>query len=204
VSGGEVVVVATGTANTASVAAAFERLGRRVRVEDRAGEVRDAGRVVLPGVGALAAAMERLEGLELAPVLRERVEAGRPTLAICLGLQLLSEESEESPGVGGLGVLPGRVERLRGEVRLPHLGWNRVSAEPGCELLEDGYAAFAHGYALREAPPGWRAARCVHGEPFVAALERGAVLACQFHPELSGAYGAALLERWLERGGASC
>lgn len=200
----ETVVVATGTANLASVSAALERLGQRVRLVDRPSEVLAAERVVLPGVGSLSAAMERLEGLELAPALRERIAQGLPTLAICLGLQLLAEASEESPGVPGLAAFEGRVEELRGDVRLPHLGWNRVEVDDSCELLRSGYACFANGYALPRAPRGWSAATCSHGSAFVAALERGPVLACQFHPELSGAYGSALLGRWLERGGVSC
>ncbi|HEX6853472.1 MAG TPA: imidazole glycerol phosphate synthase subunit HisH [Candidatus Polarisedimenticolaceae bacterium] len=195
---GVVHVVRTGTANLASVLAALERAGARPRVTADPAEVASAPIVVLPGVGAFGAAMENLS--ELAPVLADRVRAGRPTLGICLGLQLLGEGSDETPGVVGLGVVPRRAERLRGEVRVPQLGWNRVTAQPGCALLEDGYAYYANSYAWSApAPEGWAAAVTEHGVSFLAAVERGAVLACQFHPELSGAWGAALLSRWLAR-----
>lgn len=197
-------VVRTGTANLASVLAALERAGAAPRLTADAGEIASAPIVVLPGVGAFGAAMENLRGL--APVLADRVRSGLPTLGICLGLQLLGEGSDESPGVAGLGIVPKRAERLRGDVRVPQLGWNRVAAGPGCSLLEDGYAYYANSYAWpAPAPEGWAAAATEHGARFVAAVERGAVLACQFHPELSGAWGAGLLSRWLARAKeASC
>src|SRR6266550_1970330 len=102
------------------------------------------------------------------------------------------------PGVAGLGVIPGICRRLPEDVRVPHLGWNAVTAA-GEGLVATGVAAFANSYALREAPAGWVPAWTTHGVRFVAALEQSGerLLACQFHPELSGAYGAALLERWL-------
>jgi imidazole glycerol phosphate synthase glutamine amidotransferase subunit len=197
-------VVKTGTANLASVLAALERAGAAARVTSDPAEVASAAVVVLPGVGAFGAAMENLRGL--ASPLADRVRTGRPTLGICLGLQLLGERSAETPGVAGLGIVPKRAERLRGAVRVPQLGWNRVTAGPGCALLQDGYAYYANSYAWpAPAPDGWAAATTEHGTRFLAAVERGAVLACQFHPELSGAWGAALLARWLARAEeASC
>lgn len=193
-----VVVVRTGAANIASVLAGLARAGAAGEVTTDPEIVRAAERLVLPGVGAFGATMARLK--PLAAILRERVEAGRPTLAVCLGLQLLCESSEESPGVAGLGVVPRRIERFPGTVRVPQLGWNRVEAG-GCSLIESGHAYYANSYRLAKAPAGWGAATSIHGGRFVAALERGAVLACQFHPELSGPWGIALLRRWLE---ASC
>ncbi len=197
-----VVVVRTGTANTASVLAGLERCGVQPCLSDQPGEVAAAWAVVLPGVGAFAAVMQRLHELDLTTVLRERIAAGRPTLGICLGLQVLAGSSEESPGVAGLGVLPVAVTRFNGTVRVPQLGWNSVEAEAGCRLLSDGAAYFANSYRLTEVPPGWSGAWSVHGEPFVAALERGSVLACQLHPELSGDWGHDLLRRWLAAAGA--
>ena len=127
-----------------------------------------------------------------------RVESGRPTLAICLGLQLLVDASDEAPGQPGLGVISGRVGRFPSGVKVPQLGWNRVMAEPSCRLLGSGTAYFANSYRLEGIPEGWSAATSEHGGTFVAGLERGAVLACQFHPELSGEWGEGVLRRWIE------
>ncbi|MCA9542832.1 MAG: imidazole glycerol phosphate synthase subunit HisH [Myxococcales bacterium] len=161
--------------------------------------VRAADRVVLPGVGALAAAMESLGPSGLGQAVAERVAAGRPTLTVCLGLQLLLDGSAESPGVSALGCVPGHATRFQGDgLRVPHLGWNKVQPAAGAKLLTEGYAYFAHSYKLDQAPAGWTPAWTTHGQPFVAAMERGPVVACQFHPELSGAWGLGLLTRWLE------
>jgi cyclase len=161
--------------------------------------VRRAPRLVVPGVGAFAAARAGLESAGLWGPLRERIEAGLPTLVVCLGLQLLCAGSEESPGVPGLGVVGEQVRRFPSAVRVPQLGWNLVEASPACRWLESGHAYFANSYHLPSAPAGWAAAMATHGVPFVAAMEWGAVLACQFHPELSGAWGLALIERWLHQ-----
>lgn len=192
----------TGTANTASAIAALRRVGAAPVLTTDASWVRDADRLVLPGVGAFAAAMDELSRAGLIDALRERLSAGRPTLCICLGLQLLAESSEESPGARGLGVMAGaRVTRLAppAPLRVPQLGWNLVSAAPGGRFLtEAGHAYYANSFALHEAPAGWACATTEHGARFVAAAEREGVLACQFHPELSGAWGLALIERWMK------
>jgi imidazole glycerol phosphate synthase glutamine amidotransferase subunit len=201
----KVLVVPTGTANMASVLAGLARAGARARVASDPAEVLGCDRLVLPGVGALGAAVQRLSQDGLIESLTSRLRAGRPTLAVCLGLQILCESSAESPGVRGLAVFAGRAEKFDKTVRVPHMGWNRVEADSGCRLIESGYAYFANSYRLADAPAGWNAAFSEHGGRFIAALERGCVLACQFHPELSGAWGLALLRRWLDKtGGASC
>jgi imidazole glycerol-phosphate synthase subunit HisH len=197
VSAREVIVVPTGTANLASVRAAFDRLGARSRLAEDAAMIEDAAYVVLPGVGSFGAAMAGLREAVLDRAIIARVEAGRPTLAMCVGLQVLFETSDESPDATGLAAFPGRVGRFAESVRVPQFGWNRVVPEPGCRLLEPGYAYFANSYRVLEAP-GCTVATAEHGGRFVAALERGGVLACQFHPELSGAYGHELIGRWLD------
>ena len=193
----QVRIVPTGTANLASVAAAFRRLGAEPLLCEDPAEVARASHVMLPGVGAFGAAMARLRDRGLDRALRDRIEADRPTMAICVGHQLLFAESEESPGVAGLGVLEAGVGRFPAHVRCPQFGWNEIEAGEDALLLEEGWAYFANGYRAVEAP-GWRVATAEHGGRFVAAMERGRVIGCQFHPELSGAYGAALLSRWLE------
>jgi imidazole glycerol-phosphate synthase subunit HisH len=193
----EVVIVPTGTANIASVLAAFRRLGAESRVGEDPAEVARAPHVMLPGVGAFGAAMQRLVEHGLDRALRERIEADRPTIAICVGHQLLFETSDENPGVRGLGLAKGDVGRFPDGVRIPQFGWNEVRPAEDARLLEGGYAYFANSYRATEAP-AWTVARATHGGPFVAAMERGNVIGCQFHPELSGAYGEALLARFLE------
>ena len=198
-SGPEVVIVPTGTANIASVLAAFRRLGAAPRVSEERAAIAGASHVMLPGVGAFGASMARLVELGLDGVLRERIAADRPTMAICVGHQLLFETSDESPGARGLGVVPGHVGRFEGDVRVPQFGWNAVQAGEDANLIEDGWAYFANSYRATEAP-GWTVAWATHGGRYVAAMERGKVVTCQFHPELSGAYGEALLSRFLELG----
>lgn len=190
-------VVSTGVANVASVLAAFRRLGSEPLEIDTPDAIRSAENLVLPGVGAFAAAMQALQARGLVEPLCERIRKGRPTLAICLGLQLFSAESEESLGVAGLGLWPDRVLRLRSQ-RVPQLGWNRVNAAKDSRYLENGYAYYANSYCLEAEPLGWKASWSNHDGNLIAAVERDGVLACQFHPELSGAWGEDLLRRWLE------
>ena len=193
----EVFVVRTGTANLASVLAGFQRIGVGAHLTDSAEIAREAELLVLPGVGAFGAAADSLRRGGLMGALSDRVRRGRPLLAICLGLQLLFEESEESPGARGLGILPGRVGRFPSGVRVPQLGWNLVEPDPACRLLTRSPAYFANSYRATEVPEGWSAAYADHGGRFIAAIERGSLLACQFHPELSGTWGRDLLRRWL-------
>lgn len=194
---GEVVIVDSGVANLASVQAAFGRLGVETRIAADPGAVRAASHVVIPGVGAFGAGISALRARNLDVAIHDAVDAGKPVLAICLGMQLLCDGSAESPGAGGLGVIHGSCERLPDEYRVPHLGWNPVVADESCRTLETMEASFANSFALRSAPDGWSAAWATHGTPFVAALERGRILACQFHPELSGGPGLALIDRWV-------
>jgi glutamine amidotransferase len=195
--GREVIVLPTGVANVASVLAAFRRLGALPRLAEEQGAVRAAERVVLPGVGTFGAAMLGLRRGGFDQVIAARVRERSPTLAMCVGLQVLFEESDESPEARGLGVIEGRVGRFPETVRTPQFGWNRIEPEPGCRYLEPGHAYFANSYRTLAAP-GCQVAHAAHGHRFVAGLELGDVLACQFHPELSGAYGRDLMARWLE------
>jgi imidazole glycerol-phosphate synthase subunit HisH len=192
-----VVILPTGTANLASVLAAFARLGASTRVAREPAEVEQAERLVLPGVGTFGATMAGLRAAGLHAAIAGRVRAGAPLLAMCVGLQVLFEASDESPGSEGLGVLSGRAGGFPSDVRVPQFGWNRVEPEPGCRYLEPGHAYFANSFRVLAAP-GCKVARAEHGESFVAAIERGPLLACQFHPELSGAFGHRLIARWLE------
>ena len=193
----DLVIVPTGVANLASIRALCERLERRARIAAGPRDVEAASHVVLPGVGAFGAAMEALDAKGFSGALRARIAGGRPTLAVCVGMQVLLEGSEESPEVQGLGIVPGRARLLRGRP-LPQLGWNRVAVPAGVRILDNGWAYFAHSYALERPPLGWHSATVEYGGRFVAAIERGRCLATQFHPELSSAWGNALVERWID------
>lgn len=203
-----VVIVRTGTANLASVVAGFKRIGALPVISDDPETIDRAERLVLPGVGTMSAAMRQLRETGLVDILKNRLLKERPTLAVCLGLQLLCDTSDENPGLKGLGIVPGNVSRFPDDRRVPQLGWNKVLAAPGCRFLADGYYYFANSYRLEEPPTGWKVAIADYGGLFVAAMERGPILACQFHPELSAQSGSALLKRWFqmsrEMGGESC
>ena len=194
-----VVVLDYGSGNLRSAQRALERVGAEVTVTSDASAAVEAGGLVVPGVGAFAACMAGLHAVGAGDVLAARLRDERPVLGICVGMQVLFDAGVEH-GVEsvGLGVLPGRVEALRAPVR-PHMGWNTVEA-PAESVLFAGLGGgtrfyFVHSYAVHET--GGLVARTIHGEPFVSAVERGAVSATQFHPEKSGDAGAALLENWL-------
>jgi glutamine amidotransferase len=180
-----VAVCEYGAGNVRSVLVACGRLGADARVTGDPDEVARADLAVLPGVGSARSALQGLAARDLDAALRERVAAGKPTLGICLGLQLALEWSDEDGGVQGLALLPGRAVRLR-DGRVPRIGWARV--EPGGEEFY-----FAHSYAA-ETP----AATAV-SEGVVAVAEEGSFLGVQFHPEKSGRAGARFLERCLSR-----
>ncbi len=193
----DVLILPTGTANLASVEAAFKKLGASTERASDPDAIERAKHVVLPGVGTFGATMVGLETAGFAQRIAARVREGRPTLSMCVGLQVLFEASQESPNAKGLGVIPGEVGRFPVNVSVPQFGWNRIEPEAGCRYLEAGYAYFANSFRI-EAAPDCKTAIAEHGGPFVAAFEREDVVACQFHPELSGAFGLALIRCWLE------
>jgi glutamine amidotransferase len=195
----DVVVVPTGTANLASVRAGLRRVGVEARLARGADEVMAASSVVLPGVGSFGAAIESIDRQGLRQALCDYIGDERPLLAICLGMQLLCNSSEESPGVKGLGVFDDRIRRIPETVRVPQLGWNTIEPTGEAGLLTPGWVYFANSYRLETIPDGWAGATAEYGGEFVAALERGAQLACQFHPELSGPWGAGLIRSWMDR-----
>jgi imidazole glycerol phosphate synthase glutamine amidotransferase subunit len=144
--------------------------------------------------------MDSLRAQGLVDAVQDRVRQGRPTLAICLGLQLLADTSEESPGIKGLGCIPNQVKAFPETVRRPQFGWNWLSNENTGVLGDGGYVYYANSYRITDCPPGWTSGWTEYGGTFIGCLQKGAVVACQFHPELSGAYGAEILTRWLEQG----
>jgi glutamine amidotransferase len=194
----KIVLADYGAGNLRSVSSALARAGAETIISPDPAALREADLAVIAGVGHLAACSEGLEKTGLAEALRERVESDRPVLGICVGLQMLFDESEE--GGRGLGFFRGPVVRLQAR-RVPHMGWNTLSVRGNPSILdglegEDVY--FAHSFSARPAEelPG---AEVDHGGPIVAAVERGALAGVQFHPERSAQPGARLLRnvlRW--------
>jgi glutamine amidotransferase len=194
-----VFVLDYGSGNLRSAQRALERVGAAVTVSRDVGAAEQADALVVPGVGAFAACMAGLRAVGGDSLVLRWVAAERPLLGICVGMQVLFDAGVEH-GVesDGLGVLPGRVERLTAPV-LPHMGWNTVAAPDGSRLFAglpaDTRFYFVHSYAAHKTDGAVTWAE--HGAPFVAAVERGAVAATQFHPEKSGDAGATLLQNWL-------
>ena len=200
-------IINTGVANIRSLQATFDRLNQPWNLTEDADQIADADQVVLPGVGAFAAAMDQLNRLGLTEAVVDRINNDRSTLAICMGFQLLCESSEESPGVQGLGVLPLKIQRFHGDafvdhqLKIPQLGWNKVTPRSDGGLVTPGVAYFANSFRLAESPPDdWSFAETDYGGSFVSSFWRGRVLGCQFHPELSGPWGQSVLQNWIAGG----
>jgi glutamine amidotransferase len=193
-------VVDYGSGNLRSVQKAFEHVGAHAEVGSDVRRIRDAAGLVLPGVGAFGAAMAELEARGLAEILRERVDAGVPFLGICLGLQLLFESSEESPGVEGLGLVRGQVRRLPPGPKIPHIGWNQVEMVKESYLLEDvpdmSAFYFVHSYVVVPTRPTDVLTITEYGCTFVSGVEHANVAAFQFHPEKSSALGLRVYENF--------
>jgi imidazole glycerol phosphate synthase glutamine amidotransferase subunit len=198
-----IAVVDYGAGNLVSIEQALTRVGATVTIVRDADPLRDADALVVPGVGAAAPAMERLERRGLVEPIRAWIAADRPFLGVCLGLQLLFEGSDED-GAVTLGVLPGRTARLEDAPTLPHIGWNQVVRTREHALLDgiDDGADFYFVHSYAGVPPdglgdGVVLATTEHGRPFVSAVARGSLLGVQFHPERSGTDGLRLLANFV-------
>ena len=188
--------------NMKSVEKALQLLGQETVVTRDPDEIYRADGVILPGVGSFGDAMENLRRFGLVEVIRRVTEQGTPFLGICLGLQLLFESSEESPGVEGLGLLPGKILRIpAGEGRkIPHMGWNDITfPHPGrlfAGVAEHSYVYFVHSYYLKAEDPSIVTAVTRYGTGIHASVEKGNVFACQFHPEESSDVGLQILKNF--------
>jgi imidazole glycerol-phosphate synthase subunit HisH len=196
----KIVVLDYGSGNLRSAQRALERVGGSVTVTSDAQTALDADGLVVPGVGAFAACMAGLRAVDAPAVIQRRITALRPVLGICVGMQVLfSAGVEHGVETAGLGLLPGRVERLSAPI-LPHMGWNTVRASVGTRLfagIDDGTRFyFVHSYGVCGRTSGL-VSTAEHGEAFAAAVEDGLVSATQFHPEKSGDAGLTLLANWL-------
>ena len=190
--------------NLRSVEKALQYLGKETIVTRDPEQIRKADKVILPGVGAFGDAMKKLQEYHLDTLIREIADSGKPLLGICLGLQLLFEESEESPGVKGLGVLEGKIRRIpEGEgLKVPHIGWNSLHLEHNGRLFrnipENSYVYFVHSYYLEANAPEIVKASTDYGVHIHASVEKNNLFACQFHPEKSSETGLQILKNFAE------
>ena len=193
--------------NMRSVEKALTYLGERPVITRKREEILKADRIILPGVGSFGDAMENLERFRLSEVLKEAAKRQIPLLGICLGMQLLFEASEESPGVKGLGILDGQIVRIpkKERLKIPHMGWNSLSCAPDGTLFEGlpdhPYVYFVHSYYLKAKDPQIVKAMAEYGVMIHASVESGNVFGCQFHPEKSGETGLHILRNFIARQG---
>ena len=199
-------LVEYGAGNLPSVEAALARQGVPAERVATPEAIRGASAVILPGVGHFGQLMRTVPARGLTAPIGEVIARGTPFLGICLGLQALFASSAEAPDEPGLAVFPGQVAALPATAKLPHMGWNQLRRVRDSVLLEGipakAYFYFAHSYAALDAADA-AIAMCDHGEPFVAALERGSIFATQFHPEKSGTSGARVLANFVAYSGGA-
>lgn len=189
--------------NIKSVTKAFQYLGEEVLLSSNPAVLRSAEGVILPGVGAFGEAMQKLRESGLTDTVKDIALGNTPFLGICLGMQLLFEGSEESPGVEGLGILPGRIVRFPSDngLKIPHVGWNSLTYPSKGRLFEgipeNSYVYFVHSYYVRAAEPEIVVAASEYGVNFHASVEKGNVFGCQFHPEKSSDTGLTILRNFI-------
>ncbi len=196
-----IAIIDYGMGNLRSVQKALEKMGASAIITQNPQDIKKADKVVLPGVGAMKSAMERLESLGLIPIINEVIKDQKPFLGICLGFQLLFESGQEGGAVKGLGLLPGTVERfLQGKV--PHIGWNQLHIQkssspilPGIKEGDNVY--FCHSYFVKPSEKNIIATTTVYGIEFVSSIFKKNILGVQFHPEKSQTVGLKILKNFI-------
>jgi imidazole glycerol-phosphate synthase subunit HisH len=197
-----IAIIDYGMGNLRSVQKGIERVGFTADVTRDCERIEAATGVVLPGVGAFGACMDNLRAYDLIDTVRRVIKRGTPFLGICLGMQLLFEESEEFGRVPGLGIFPGRVVRFRDQpgLKVPHIGWNQIRKQQDLPHLrgidEDAFVYFVHSYYVVPKDPSLAAVSTDYGGEFTAAIARDNVFATQYHPEKSQAVGLKILENF--------
>lgn len=188
--------------NLRSVEKALVSLGEEVIVSRDSSEILQADKVILPGVGSFGDAMNNLDKFGLVDTIKKVAASGTPFLGICLGLQLLFKESDETPGAEGLDILPGKILKIpaKDDFKIPHMGWNSLDVKPGARLFKglegNPYVYFVHSYYLKAADEGIVAATTEYTTHIHASVESGNVFACQFHPEKSSDVGLKILKNF--------
>lgn len=197
----EIVIIDYGMGNLHSVSKAVEAVGAVPIVTADKKIIAAAEKIILPGVGAFGDCMKNLQATGLVPELIKHIKSGKGFLGICLGMQLLFESSEESPGVAGLGIFKGAVKRLITEYKVPHMGWNRLklkAASPLTAAADGSYVYFVHSFHAVPEDSNIITAVCDYGTEITAAVGRDNIQALQFHPEKSGEVGLKMLQAFKE------
>ena len=204
-----IVVIDYGMGNLHSVRKALEVVGANAKISSKASDIKKAGKIVFPGVGSFGEAMKELSRRKLAGPIKDAIAGGKPFLGLCLGLQLLFEKSEESPGVRGLGVLKGDVKRFRLKgLKVPHMGWNNIVHSPefvvhGLRVLKNvpnnSYMYFVHSYYVKPEDKKIILTTTDYGINFVSGICRDNICGFQFHPEKSQALGLKILKNFVHR-----
>lgn len=191
-----------GVGNLYSVEKALNHVGGNVKVTNNAEDLRQAKKIILPGVGAFGDCMKNLEATGLIPTILEEVAKKKFLLGICVGLQILFEESEESPNVKGLGIFKGKVKKISAEnLKIPHMGWNSVEMKKSklfAGIKNNSYFYFVHSYHAAPSEKNFVIATSDYGEKITAAVEHENIFATQFHPEKSGDVGLQVLKNFVE------
>ena len=196
-----IVIIDYGRGNLHSVYNGLLKIGADPVVSADPKVIREAPKVILPGVGSFGDCLETMRSRGLEEAVQEALASGKPFLGICLGEQLLFESSEESPGVKGLGYFKGQVKKIVTPYKIPHMGWNRIATVNPSPLMKDAdgqYVYFVHSYHAVPEDPGIITSVCEYGAKITASVGRGSVQGFQFHPEKSSFAGLAMLTAFKE------
>lgn len=195
-----IAIVDYGMGNLRSIQKAFEFLSYRAIVTDKKQKIGDASAVVLPGVGAFPKAMEELGKRDLEETVKQGVKSGKPFLGICLGMQILFEESDEFGSSRGLGIVRGKVARFSEKLKIPHMGWNEIELFKRPDFLKDfpkkSFMYFVHSYYCEPKNKGIILTKTLYGKSFVSSICQDNLVACQFHPEKSQKIGLEFLNNF--------
>jgi len=195
-----IAIIDYGMGNLRSVQKAFQKVGARAFITQKPSDLKKAEKIVLPGVGAMKPAMKKLRSLGFVGAIKESIESGKPFLGICLGLQLLFEESNEGGSVKGLGILPGKVVRFS-RLKVPHMGWNQIEIKQSHSPIFSGIknkadVYFCHSYFAKPKEKNVAAALTDYGVNFVSSVAKGNIFGVQFHPEKSQDIGLRILRNF--------
>ncbi len=197
-------IIDYGAGNLHSVQNALKSLGEETVVTSDKELILSAERLILPGVGAFGDAMQKLNESGLCEVIKEYAKSGKPFMGICLGLQLMFEESEETPGVEGLGIFKGKCVKIqkKDDLKIPHMGWNNLEIAKDSKVLkgigDEPYVYFVHSYYIQPADESVVSAYTTYGSRIAVAAEKDNVFALQFHPEKSSAVGMQILKNFIK------